>query len=126
MQEIFSGWITKQGGRVKSWKRRWAVLNSNREIRYFISQSQAELKGVIDLSQISSFATFSKNSGGANQHNIMIETPARTWTLSLDSMIDLDKWALVLENVCGPAKRLVTSHEGFMSKTGDKSKGWKR
>ena len=36
------GYLTKQGGKIKTWKKRWVVLNEN-EMRYYKDVSQAQL-----------------------------------------------------------------------------------
>jgi len=42
------GWLTKQGGSIKTWKRRWFVLKDDK-IYYFKGQKDAEATGVIQL-----------------------------------------------------------------------------
>ena len=45
---VTKGWLTKRGGTIKTWKRRWFVL-TERSIRYFVDKSEKKLRGVIDL-----------------------------------------------------------------------------
>lgn len=42
------GWLTKQGHRVKNWKKRWFVLKKNL-LLYYGGEDDAEPKGVVDL-----------------------------------------------------------------------------
>jgi hypothetical protein len=42
------GWCTKQGGSIKTWKKRWFVLKGNR-LWYFKGKTDTEAKGYIDL-----------------------------------------------------------------------------
>ncbi|OQV25212.1 Cytohesin-1 [Hypsibius exemplaris] len=42
------GWLYKQGGKYKSWKQRWFVLNDN-VLYYFVSDKDKEPKGIIPL-----------------------------------------------------------------------------
>lgn len=46
------GWLWKQGGRYKSWKRRWFILNDNC-LYYFQFTTDKEPKGIIPLENIS-------------------------------------------------------------------------
>eukprot|EP01113_Clastostelium_recurvatum_P040797 TRINITY_DN638_c0_g1_i7.p1 TRINITY_DN638_c0_g1~~TRINITY_DN638_c0_g1_i7.p1 ORF type:complete len:1001 (+),score=251.77 TRINITY_DN638_c0_g1_i7:178-3180(+) len=45
------GWLTKQGGRIKTWKRRWFIL-SNNCLFYFKSSTDAEPCGIIPLENL--------------------------------------------------------------------------
>ncbi|XP_043212870.1 cytohesin-2-like isoform X1 [Amphibalanus amphitrite] len=45
------GWLSKQGGRVKSWKRRWFILNDNC-LYYFEYTTDKEPRGIIPLENI--------------------------------------------------------------------------
>lgn len=46
------GWLQKQGGRYKNWKRRWFILNDNC-LYYFEYTTDKEPKGIIPLENIS-------------------------------------------------------------------------
>ena len=46
------GWLWKQGGRYKSWKRRWFILNDNC-LYYFEFTTDKEPRGIIPLENIS-------------------------------------------------------------------------
>lgn len=45
------GWLTKQGGRIKTWKRRWFILSDNC-LFYFKSPGDAEPCGIIPLENV--------------------------------------------------------------------------
>lgn len=45
------GWLWKQGGRYKSWKRRWFILNDNC-LYYFEYTTDKEPRGIIPLENI--------------------------------------------------------------------------
>lgn len=45
------GWLMKQGGRYKSWKRRWFILNDNC-LYYFEYTTDKEPRGIIPLENI--------------------------------------------------------------------------
>ncbi|XP_076454326.1 cytohesin-3-like isoform X2 [Babylonia areolata] len=48
---VKEGWLMKQGGRYKSWKRRWFILNDNC-LYYFQYTTDKEPKGIIPLENI--------------------------------------------------------------------------
>jgi len=45
------GWLTKQGGRIKTWKRRWFILSDNC-LFYFKTPSDVEPCGIIPLENV--------------------------------------------------------------------------
>ena len=48
---VKEGWLWKQGGRYKSWKRRWFILNDNC-LYYFEFTTDKEPRGIIPLENI--------------------------------------------------------------------------
>lgn len=48
---VKEGWLCKQGGRVKNWKRRWFILNDNC-LYYFRYTTDKEPKGIIPLENV--------------------------------------------------------------------------
>lgn len=48
---VKEGWLSKQGGRVKNWKRRWFILNDNC-LYYFEYTTDKEPKGIIPLENV--------------------------------------------------------------------------
>jgi cytohesin len=51
------GWLWKQGGRYKSWKRRWFILNDNC-LYYFEFTTDKEPRGIIPLENIMVSTTY--------------------------------------------------------------------
>ncbi|XP_076337379.1 cytohesin-1-like isoform X2 [Tachypleus tridentatus] len=66
------GWLWKQGGRYKSWKRRWFILNDNclyyfeyttdKEPRGIIPLENVQVHEVVDRNRVNSFELFSTGS----------------------------------------------------------------
>jgi len=48
---ISLGWLWKQGGRYKTWKRRWFILNHNC-LYYFLFTTDKDPRGIIPLENI--------------------------------------------------------------------------
>ena len=51
-KKIYGGWLTKQGSKNKSWKKRWFVIFDTREIRYYETERAAQEKGSIILDDL--------------------------------------------------------------------------
>ncbi|XP_072031714.1 pleckstrin homology domain-containing family H member 1-like isoform X2 [Amphiura filiformis] len=89
-----SGWLTKLGGRVKSWKRRWFVLK-NGELRYYKSQNDTNRKprGQVPLD---SMCKILRSEGSLT---FELVTAKRTYYLTAESSILMEEWIKVLQNV---------------------------
>jgi len=44
------GYITKQGGKIKTWKRRWLVLKGN-TLYYFKTKKDRDVTGTVELTK---------------------------------------------------------------------------
>jgi len=108
-----SGFLTKEGGRIRSWKRRWFVLESGC-IRYYKDKTDRKVLGEIQLegpcAVISPAAT-----GGGNiqqkQCTLQVQTPSRTYRMYADSVAEKDEWVKVIQSVLDTFKGVNhTSH----------------
>ena len=81
-----TGFLVKEGGSIKTWKKRWCVLK-NGALHYSKSQTSASL-GIITLDQ----AREIKVSQRKKKHCLEIETPARTYFCCAESEAERDSW----------------------------------
>ncbi|XP_054160469.1 pleckstrin homology domain-containing family H member 2-like [Oppia nitens] len=122
LNDIFekSGYLTKLGGRLKTWRRRWFVLKDN-VLSYYRSQSDANKgkpRGQIHLEK-SCRITTTRDSGTFQIHT---GNKKKIYYLTSDSMITLEEWIRILNSVL---KRNAVFHinddqkptiEGFVTK----------
>ncbi|XP_074661838.1 pleckstrin homology domain-containing family H member 1-like [Tubulanus polymorphus] len=89
-----SGYMTKLGGKVKNWHRKWFVLQQG-ELFYYKSENVTQRKpqGQIFLDS----QTRITKSDGANTFEIA--TSKKTYYLIANSIIDMEEWIKVLQNV---------------------------
>ncbi|XP_054722183.1 uncharacterized protein CG43867-like [Uloborus diversus] len=101
------GYLTKLGGKFKTWRRRWFVLR-NGVLSYYKSQTdinrkpqgQVVLDNVCRVNRVEGAATFE------------ISTGKRIYYLTADSIIVMEEWIKVLQNVLRRnATRLLLSKE---------------
>jgi len=85
------GFLTKEGGSVKSWKRRWGVLK-NGAIRYSKKQNSADL-GFISLQDAGHVRPVTRK---GKPHCFEIETPERIYYLCADNEKEMESWVQVL------------------------------
>ena len=83
------GYLTKQGGTVKSWKRRYFVLKDN-FLFYYKRPRDDSPTGVIQLEHCTVVETPSEESDRKNCFTL--RTPSRTWFFQADRQIEMDIW----------------------------------
>jgi hypothetical protein len=83
-----TGFLLKQGEKVKSWKRRWFVLHSNGDFCYFNSQKD---KNPIKKFNVKGLGVHTNTSAG-KQNCITIVTPKRNLIFCADDEKDMEKW----------------------------------
>eukprot|EP01084_Bolivina_argentea_P176683 305699_1 len=122
---LYNGWLIKRGAYRKSWKKRWFVIYDTQEMRYYDDESRKEAKGLIKLHEVLLMCP-----GDKDQYNqtytIQLMTPDRNWVLATENEKERDEWFNRLEETIHGAKRLITSHEGYLWKTGQVNKAWKK
>ena len=102
---IKQGYLTKQGGFVKSWKKRFFVLTESR-MEYYTEQN-GKLKGTIEFDGTT---TCQLAHECKRQPAFQISTPERIYYLQPDNYPDCDSW---IETVKGVLRKLSsTNNEG--------------
>lgn len=102
-----SGYLTKLGGKFKTWRRRWFVLK-NGTLSYYKTQNDVGRKpqGQIVLDEV---CRVNRAEGAAT---FEISTGKRTYYLTADSINTMEEWVKVLQNVLRRnATRLLLSKE---------------
>ncbi|CAH1262661.1 PLEKHH1 [Branchiostoma lanceolatum] len=110
------GYLTKLGGRLKCWKRRWFVLR-NGELSYYKSPSDVHRKpqGRIELDGLCKIARTEGNC------TFEIVTEKKTYYLTADSTSAMEEWIRVLQNVL---RRYATSPLFEQAQGRPVIKGW--
>jgi len=98
------GWITKQGGKIKTWKKRWAVLKDNR-MWYFATKTDTEAKGFIE---IEANTEIREDPAAAKKHQFLIDAHgfkgSRVFIIQTDSDSDMHGWVTALNAVVSRSK----------------------
>lgn len=85
------GWITKQGGSHKSWKKRWIQTTPRNPFRldYYTNDSCSTLKGHIDMSGVTDMITTrSKDKDDKMRYGFQLVTEKRTWKIIVEGETD--------------------------------------
>eukprot|EP01124_Arcella_intermedia_P006532 TRINITY_DN13869_c0_g2_i2.p1 TRINITY_DN13869_c0_g2~~TRINITY_DN13869_c0_g2_i2.p1 ORF type:complete len:451 (-),score=106.98 TRINITY_DN13869_c0_g2_i2:43-1395(-) len=80
------GWVTKEGGSYKSWKKRWMVIEGN-EVAYYKKESKKDKCGVIPLVGATAQPVQYKK-----KFCFEIVTPHRTFYVCANSDAEVEKW----------------------------------
>ena len=94
MEVIKTGFLLKQGSKVKSWKRRWFVLTSNGDLSYFVDR---KAQRPLDRVHVDSVAP-APNAGKLNCLAIR-SGDKRQLIFCADSAEDYDAWLKVLSSL---------------------------
>jgi len=81
------GFLVKEGGKIKTWKKRWCVLKIN-QFYYCKKQNGTEL-GIIHLANVTLVRTSTRKN---KKHCFEIWTPERTYYMCATSDADRDAW----------------------------------
>jgi copper chaperone CopZ len=104
------GYMTKQGGLVKSWKRRWFILKDN-ELYYFRGKADNAQAGVILLDNTSTVNNAEKKLGKKNCFEIT--TKDRTYYLYTDTHQDYEEWVAAITQASKyGSHRAIITHKG--------------
>ncbi|KAH3742698.1 Vault protein inter-alpha-trypsin domain protein [Pelomyxa schiedti] len=105
-----SGWCTKQGGSLKSWKRRFYVLKGN-NLLYFKSPTEKEPVACIKLDPRMEITKEERHT----RHVLTIKIPRRSYIMNLDSKEEIDSWVDCLQRklaTLGPALQILPIPQG--------------
>ena len=97
-----SGWLTKQGGSIKTWKRRWGVLQGY-TLWYFKTKNDTDAKGFIILDKHSQVHDENKR----RRNMISVEgrgvKGVRPFFIYFDTPAETQEWITALQNAISAA-----------------------
>ncbi|EFA85933.1 protein serine/threonine kinase [Heterostelium album PN500] len=88
------GWLTKEGGGFKSWKRRWFILRGG-DLSYFKSKGDPTPLGVIHLNTVGHVKVSDRKK---KNNGFEVQTPSRTFYISADTDDERHRWIDVLSH----------------------------
>lgn len=137
------GYLTKEGGSVKSWKRRWFVLKERGggqplRLEYYKTEKASNDStplGTINLEECSQITKV--DSPQYKKNTFEISTPGRAYHMYADAEFDVEEWVRLLSNAlsanveaAGDGGIESAGYQGFLRKrkvkAGGQMTGWKR
>jgi len=89
------GWLTKQGGSIKTWKRRWMVLKGT-TLYYFKTQKDVDVTGSIDL-EPTSIIKEEPGKSKPKKHMLSVGTTKRTFMMFAETQQEQAQWVSKLK-----------------------------
>lgn len=87
-----AGFLTKQGGIVKNWKRRYCIL-VNKILFYYISTDSSKPQGYVDLHN----SSIDPNGHPSKKFSFTINAPSRIWIFVAETDKEKDEWVAALK-----------------------------
>jgi hypothetical protein len=84
------GFLTKQGGSIKTWKRRWFVLKGKKLV-YFKTKNDAEATGIIEL-EADSFVRDERDKDKKRRFMFSVGTSRRVFFMHSDTEAEMRQW----------------------------------
>jgi hypothetical protein len=99
-----SGYLTKQGGFVRSWKKRWFILKNN-FLYYFKSPNHlSDTKGAVLLED----ATAQRANFQGKENGFTIKTPDRLYYMYSDTPLETEGWINAINKAATARQRSIT------------------
>merc|ERR1711964_480709 len=98
---IKEGWMVKQGGRWKSWRKRYFVLSAEGQSGKMVywtkhpEDDKAIEKGVFTIQSLD--CSVEANKDKADKHEITLTTPERVWQFRPDTDEDMNSWITAIK-----------------------------
>jgi len=98
---IKQGYMKKEGKMIKSWRKRWFVLQNSGKIRYYHNEHQDknEPTGSFNCKHLTEFKCKSWSKSNKKRYGIKIYTPHRNWKFLLQNNAERSEWIKAFETV---------------------------
>uniref|UniRef100_A0A6B2LQ84 PH domain-containing protein n=1 Tax=Arcella intermedia TaxID=1963864 RepID=A0A6B2LQ84_9EUKA len=92
-----TGYLTKEGGRYKSWKKRFMAIEGD-DLNYYKKDNKKEKMGSIPIQSITEIEpTYYKS----KKHCFLVATEPRTFYIVAPNEEEMNSWVTVLRKVAG-------------------------
>lgn len=118
MESVKSGFLVKQGGSWKSWKKRWCVLTKTGMLYYFKDKKDINSKGCVDINSASEVVL----EDDKKKNCFGIVTPHRTFIMAAESCEERDSWIQALSKYIKSGATPEVTAEAVVSETTESTK----
>lgn len=89
------GFLTKQGGSIKTWRRRWFVLK-DKKLVYFKTKTDVEATGIIEL-EADSFVRDERDKDKKRKFMFSVGTSRRVFFMHADTETEMQQWITAIK-----------------------------
>jgi len=102
MNKLKEGYLVKEGGSVKTWKKRWFILTSN-ELLYTRAQDDFEVLKRIPLMEVKKVEAVDNSvKGKPNTFQVVTsETIGRDFFMVAETPTEMEEWVYAIQSACG-------------------------
>jgi len=90
-RSVKSGFLTKEGGNVKNWKKRWFILGKE-TLSYYRSEQSLRILGVINLKEVTNIEIITNQRKRRGVDLIEVTTPRRIYYIYADKKEEEQSW----------------------------------
>jgi len=104
--EGMTGWLTKEGAKFKTWKKRWFVLDEPSQRLYYYAKQDVpadKFKGYVTLDDATCAIALGPEAKGGRKNLFSIVTPSRTWYLSAETPASKERWLRKVQSMLDKA-----------------------
>merc|ERR1712048_1188334 len=98
---VKQGWMQKEGKMVKSWKKRWFVLDDQGILKYYHNENETEHISQVNVKTTKKLMNKSWSKTNKKRYGIKVYTPHRNWKFLLVNNDQRAEWMSAFEKVSG-------------------------
>merc|ERR1712130_1007843 len=98
---LLQGYMQKEGKMIKSWKKRWFVLDNNGVLKYYHNENETQPISQVNVKNSTKLTNKSWSKTNKKRYGIKVYTPHRNWKFLLVGNEERAKWMAAFEKVSG-------------------------
>merc|ERR1712228_411073 len=98
---LLQGYMQKEGKMIKSWKKRWFVLDNIGVLKYYHDEKASQPISQVNVKSLTKLMNKSWSKTNKKRYGIKVYTPHRNWKFLLVGNEERAKWMAAFEKVSG-------------------------
>jgi len=98
---VKQGYMQKEGKMIKSWKKRWFVLDNKGVLKYYVDEKTSKPISQVNVKSLTKLMNKSWSKTNKKRYGIKVYTPHRNWKFLLINNDQRAEWMSAFEKVSG-------------------------
>eukprot|EP01083_Nonionella_stella_P222694 794392_1 len=94
------GWMRKEGGLIKTWKRRYFVLRNGGAVSYYRDETKEDARGAFSCKELDELCFMSWGKSNDKRYGIKVNTVSRNWKFVCQNNQEREEWMKCFQTVC--------------------------